>query len=227
VLCSQLTLRFTAYAPLVGTGPLWRAPALATITTPTVLLAHLATTGALPAWPVTLAVVAVGLIVGALAPAVRTAGLAVVVGISQLSGDALLMLTEQRPGGGCLPAVGRGAALGLRMAALREDPACPPGTMATGPFTQAALLGVLTAAVLVVTHLLFATLGGMLVTAVERSVGALRAIAALVTPRPVRLPPPATGSGNTPPAPVRVPLPRRTVPLALTHRGPPVRLGAR
>ncbi|HEY6794537.1 MAG TPA: hypothetical protein VI248_07625 [Kineosporiaceae bacterium] len=124
-----------------------QAAAIGAIGVPAALIAHLVVTGA-PASAaaglgVTLAVVAVA----AVAPTRTTAGLALVTAVTQLAAHTVLaVLPSGAPGQGpaCIPAVGRAATLGLHLAVLRTDGACPSGTLAVDGLavTAATALGV-------------------------------------------------------------------------------------
>jgi hypothetical protein len=198
-----------------------RAAALTLLTAPAVLLAHLGTTGAAPPLVAVLAVAAVAFGLGATLPVRGAPALAAVIGLAQVTGHLVLAVTPGGGGQGCLPAVGRGAELGLQVTLFGAE-GCPPGTYAAGGGLSAAAVAALaTAAVLVVTHLTVAAAGGLLVAAAEGCAAVIRALAALV--RPPLLPRiPVAVPVTAPPAhPEPLRLDGTRVPVALTHRGPP------
>lgn len=211
---------------LAARGP--RAAAVAMLTVPIMLLAHLLTTNAVPG------IVAIILLTGtvlAVTAATGTAGrwrLALVVGSAQFAGHALLATLQPASGsapgapGGCLPVVGRGAALGLQLALLRHDAACPQGSLTTGPTATAAVAAVLAACLIVAGHTLVAVLAAVLVTAAAAALNALRACATLTL---VRVPPAAVPIAS-PRAVTAAPAAHRTLralwsPRPAHRRGPP------
>jgi hypothetical protein len=169
-----------------------RATAAAVITVPCVLIAHLLTTGAVASAPVSALIALLVLTVTALLPARSTTGLALVAGAAQLVAHTALALWPAVPGAGtgavgCLPAVGRGAELGLRLAVLRADGGCPAGTLAAGATLTGALAAVVTAVVIVAAHIAIATLTGLLLSGAQSVcivVAGLLTTAALVLRRP-------------------------------------------
>ena len=199
-----------------------RALALTALTAPAVLAAHLLTTGAAPALAGVLAVSGVAFALGALVRVSGAPALAAVIGAAQVAGHGVLTLSPGGgvAGGGCLPAVGRGAELGVQVTLFGAE-GCPPGTYAGGALTGAAVAALVTAAVLVVTHLAVAAAGGLLLAAAEGCAAVRRAFAALV--RPLVLPRlPVAGRLAAPPDhPQPLRLDGTRVPVALTHRGPP------
>jgi hypothetical protein len=202
-------------------GRVPRAAALTLLTAPAVLVAHLVTSGATPPLAALVAVAAVAFGLGAIVPVSGAPALAAVIGLAQLAGHAVLALAPGTGGGGCLPAVGRGARLGMQVTLFGAE-GCPPGTYAAGgTLSRTAVAALVTAAVLVVVHLLVAAAGGLLVAAVEGCAAVRRAFAALV--RPPALPRlPVAVRVTDPPAhdePLR--LDGTRLPVALTHRGPP------
>lgn len=149
-----------------------RATAVAVITLPCVLLAHLLTTGTVASLPASALSALLVLVVTALLPARSTAGLALVAGAGQLAAHTALAFWPAGQGAGtgavgCLPAVGRGAELGLRLAVLRADGGCPTGTLAAGAALTGALTAMLTAVVIVAAHTAVATLTGVLMSGVQ------------------------------------------------------------
>jgi hypothetical protein len=197
-----------------------RALALTALTAPVVLVAHLLTVGVAPPLVAVLAVTLVSLGVGVLARVDGAPALAAVIGLAQVAGHTVLALTAGGPNDACLPAVGRGATLGMQVTLFGAD-GCPPGTYTGGTLSRTAVAALTTAAVLVMAHLVAAAAGGLLVAAVEGCRSVLRAFAVLITP-PARLRLPVTPRLADPPdhpEPLRLDAVR--VPVALTHRGPP------
>lgn len=172
-----------------------QATAVATIGVPGILLAHLLTTGD-AAGPLAVAAVAVAVLaVAALLPARTTSGLALVTAATQLAGHTVLTLATAHGStpDGCIPAIGRGASLGLRLALLEADATCPAGTLAPGPAAgvgAAALSAVLAAVTILAGHAAAAGLTGLLLTVARRAVGTgrrLRVLAGALTGLPARL----------------------------------------
>jgi hypothetical protein len=203
-----------------------RAAAVCLLTVPTILMAHLMTARTVPAPAV---IVLLAVVVFAVTVATTNPGrwrLALVVGLAQAAGHGLLAGVHPSSGpassGGCLPIVGRGAELGLRLALLRHDTSCPHGGIATGPTTTAALAAALTAVLILAVHSVIALLAAALVTAGGVAVQTLRSCAALV--RPVLASPAAPV-----PAPLRVaaaptadrPVRTTWTPRPALRRGPP------
>jgi len=198
-----------------------RAAALTLLTAPAVLLAHLGTTGTAPPLVAVLAVAAVAFGLGATLPVRGAPALAAVIGLAQLAGHVVLALAPGDAGQGCLPAVGRGAELGVQVTLFGAD-GCPPGTYAAGGgLSSAAVAALATAAVLVVSHLLVATAGGLLVAAAEGCAAVVRACAAIVRPPALPRTPVAVRLSAPPAHPEPLRLDGTQVPVALTHRGPP------
>jgi hypothetical protein len=144
-----------------------QAIAVATLGVPGILLAHLLTTGTLARGADASAVTVAVLVVATLRLARTTAGLALVTATAQLVGHSVLTVTEANGTAptGCLPAMGRGASLGLHLALLRSDVACPAGTLAPGPAassTAATLAAVLTALTIIAGHGIAAAVTGAL-----------------------------------------------------------------
>ena len=171
-----------------------------------------------------------GFLLTAAIPAHRPGQLAAVVGIAQTAGQLLLVVHRPGPGGGssgCVPAIGRGAELGLRLTLLRQEPTCPNGTLAVSTTGTAATAVILTALAILLGHTLVALLAAAVPLAAEATVATVRALRALVTP--------ATPS---PLAPCAAPRALRATPLATrpVHspwtprpaptRGPPPPAGA-
>ena len=190
------------------------------------LLAHLIIAHRIPSVP---AIAGVGVVVLAIVralPARSRIGLAAVVALAQVAGQGLLALLHAGPANapatGCLPAFGRGAAIGLRLTLLRHDPGCPPGTLVPGPGATAAGAAMLAAGLILLGHTVVAVFAAVLVSAATAAVAAVRGLAALIT---VRTPSPVPG----PPAPSALlaragsdPLPpHRWIPRPSWVRGPP------
>lgn len=210
----------------IPAGVRWAtAAALALLTVPATLLAHLLTTGRAPSSAAVAAVAGGTVLLAATLPVRGRAGAAAVVAAAQAGGHTLLTLLGPTGTGtptGCLPALGRGAEAGLRLAVLRHDAACPPGEVAAGPTATTATAVLLTAAVVLAGHAAVAVIGGWLLTAVATAVTlALTRLSAIA----VRLPGPARPHGtprDVPPGPAYPPVLRpRLVPAAVGLRAPP------
>jgi hypothetical protein len=133
---------------------LGRAAAMTASCLPVLAVTHLATSGATPPGLV-LALVGLTLFGAALlVPAAGTLAPISMTVAAQLLGQVLLSLWHfgAEASGGCLPAVGTGARLGLRLAILRIGPTCPNGTALAGPTTRAALTAVLVAVAVLAAH---------------------------------------------------------------------------
>jgi hypothetical protein len=169
-----------------------QATSVAAVTLPCVLLAHLLTTGTVVSAPAAALCGLVVLLVGGAVPARSTGRLALCVGSAQVAAHAVLALLPAQAVGtprGCLPAVGRGAELGLRLAVLRPDSGCPTGTLAAGTTITAAVAAMLTAVVIVAGHAAAAALSGALLAGARTVLAVVVALVALValvlTARPV------------------------------------------
>lgn len=208
-----------------------RAATATLFAVPMMLLAHLVTAHAAPRPSV--AVLVAGTVFG-LTAATGTRSrwrLAAVVGLAQFAGHAVLAVLHPAAGpasaGGCLPMVGRGAELGLRLALLRQDSSCPPGSVSAGPATTAALAGLLTAGLILLTHSVLAVVTALLVTAGELAVRTVRACAVLTVPRAVPARVPVTAAPPLPPPAARHrPIRTRFVPAPSRRRGPPATVTA-
>jgi len=155
-----------------------QSAAVGAVALPCALFAHLLATGTTADLATTTAVVVVVLAAGAVAPARTAARLALVTALAQVAAQSVLALLTHGGGPGqapaCIPVVGRAASLGLQLAVLDHDPACPTGTV-TVQVTAAAVLAAATAAVIVVAgHALVAVLSGL-------ALGRATAAATLVT----------------------------------------------
>jgi hypothetical protein len=218
---SQATLRTLDDVTRDAARRVPRAAALTLLTAPAVLLAHLGTTGAAPPLVAVLAVAAVAFGLGATLPVRGAPALAAVIGLAQLGGHVALTLAPGGGGQGCLPAVGRGAQLGVQMTLFGAE-GCPPGTYAAGGGLSAAAVAALaTAAMIVVTHLVVAAAGGVLVAAAEGYAALVRALAALVRPPVLPRTPVAVRVAAPPTHAEPLRLDGTRLPVALTHRGPP------
>jgi hypothetical protein len=162
---------------------------LSLLAVPAILVAHLLTARTIPPAEI---VVLITLVVFAVTAATATRNrwsLALTVGLAQAAGHALLAMlspvTSTTSPRGCLPMVGRGAKLGLQLALVRHDDACPQGAVAAGPTTTAALAALLSASLILAVHGVIAALAAALVTAAEFALRTLRSCAALVHPAPV------------------------------------------
>ncbi|HET9656036.1 MAG TPA: hypothetical protein VFP72_11825 [Kineosporiaceae bacterium] len=209
-----------------------RAGAVCLLAVPAMLLAHLVTARAIPSAGVIALVCAVVLVVTAACGSRSRWRLALTVGLAQAAGHGLLAVLHPATGpdssGGCLPMVGRGAALGLRLAFLQQDAACRPGTLATGPTAAVAVGALLTALLILTGHGLVAVLAAVLVCAGHLAVEAVRACLGSVTFRTANPP------GIPVDAPRRMlpglrtvhPLQARWQPGPARRRGPPAVLPA-
>lgn len=195
------------------------------------LLAHLITARAVPGpGVVTLVAAVVFGLAAATAPGTRWR-LALTVGLAQVTGHGLLALmpfiTGSTSPSGCLPAVGRGAELGLRLALFRPDAACSQGDLAIGPTTTAAVAAVLTASLILLAHGAIAILAARLVTGGELAVRTLRHCTTSVSPVLACPHVPVITSrqvtvGSVTAGPVRP----RCSPRPVSRRGPPTPLRA-
>lgn len=136
--------------------------------TPVMLVSHTAVAGAPPSAATASAVVLLMFAAVLVGPWRGRAGLAVTAGACELAGQSVLALatTQQGQAVGCLPLVGRGADVGLRLALVRYDPVCPHGTMALQPRGAALAALLLAAAAVVVVHLMALALADAAVGAV-------------------------------------------------------------
>lgn len=203
-----------------------RAASVCLLAVPTMLLAHLVTARAIPRPAVVVLVTAAVFAVTTVSRTRSRWRLAVVVGLAQAAGHALLAAAHPVAGpdstGGCLPVVGRGAELGLQLALLRHDASCPKGGLAVGPSTTAAVAALLTAALILAAHSLIAVLAATLVSAAEVAVATLRSCTRLVRPPlpPVVVPVAAPRQVTAAPTADR-PLRPLWTPRPALRRGPP------
>jgi hypothetical protein len=210
-----------------------QAVAVAAVGVPCVLLGHLIVTGAPAPAAATWLVVAAVLAVAALVPARSAGRVALVAGLGQLAGHAVLAAGPAgEPGAplGCIPAVGRAASLGLHLAALRTSPTCPADTLAVGPALAAATTAAVVALAIVAGNALVAMLTGVLVAA-ALATGTLSAVLAgtvgRILARTLRLlqGPLAVVAPARPPVVDRPVVPRRPptrwTPGVVALRGPP------
>jgi hypothetical protein len=209
-----------------------RATAATAITLPCVLLAHLLTAGVVASATATALSALLVLAVTVVLPARSRTGLALVAGAGQLCAHAALALQPAANGSGtgaigCLPAVGRGAEFGLRLAVLRADGGCPAGTLAPGASLTGALAAITTAVVILLGHAAVAALTGVLLAAAEAvatRAAALRSAALLVLRRPPLWLPVSEVAAAAPAA--RRWFRSRPHPAPLLRRGPPAAVGA-
>ena len=206
-------------------GRVARAVAVAALTLPVILIAQQATGGPRPAL---LALVAAGLAVTlvALALPARTPGrLAAVVGLAQLAGHATLtLLAAPAVRGGCLPTVGRGAAIALRFRLVDRSAGCPPGTLVPGMAGRAALVCLLLAGGVLLCHTVAAAVAGLLVVAAEAAISGLSGLIALALPFRIAHPgwrPLVASRPALPIALVPLPHPRPGRDEPVLRRGPP------
>ena len=214
-----------AVQPTPAEVPRWaRGCAVALVTAPGVLLAHLLTAGSTPSAAAVLLVAAVVAAVAWAVPAGGARATAAVAAAAQLAAHAVLAVAvpPDAAGTGCLSVVGRGAD-----ALVHPSAACPPGAVplpAGGPAVLTAVLAAAGAAVLVLAGSgVLAAVSGALVVALAAGAAAVRALAGAVVPVLVeagvlRLP-----VRRVPPTPAPGPVPLRTLWRAGTpaRRGPP------
>lgn len=225
-----------SYAGRVGTGRLVRGVAVATLSAPLLVLTQLVTGAAGPSPRVLLAALLAVAAVAVLAGGVLDDGgldgggtlrTALVTGTAQLAGYAVLAAAGPGTGGGCLPAVGRGAGALLGL----EVPA--DGCLAAGPYTLVggAVTAVMVATGILLGHALLAGLGARLLVLTGcalRLAGTVARAAARVAVRLLPpLPGPVTGTADTrtrrtTPAAPR-PLPAGHPARRPSRRGPPAR----
>ena len=203
--------------------PRWaRGCAVALVTAPGVLLAHLATTGTAPSTLATLLVCAVVAAVAGVLPAGSARTTAAVAAVAQLAGHAVLAIAVPRDaaGAGCLSVVGRGAD-----ALVHPASACPPGAVPVSLGIVAVLTAVVAAAGAALLVLagsgVVALVAGAFAVALAAGSGAVRALARAVVPvivdgAALRLPVPAV-------LPVPLPAPARLP--SVWHPGTPARRG--
>ena len=214
----------TATAPTQPRHRAARAVVVAALVTPAVVLAHLLTRGALPGTAGLLAVAGLAGLVTLVVPAQGRFRLAAVVVAAQVAGHTLLAATSGSAAG-CLPAVGRGARAGLRLALLRTDAVCEPGTLAAAPALTALVGSALTGLAVVAGHLLVASLSARLVGAWETLLARVADVVAAVLPALPRVlaPVPAAPRSTRPVREaVRPAAARLHVPAPLVRRGPPL-----
>jgi len=213
-----------------------RAVAVAAVGVPCALLAHLLTTGRTASAPAAVLAVVAVLAVAAAVPARTASGLALLTALSQVAAHSVLaVLAAGAPGGApaCLPAVGRAASLGLHLAVLRADGACPAGSLAVAPTVATTVTALVTALVILAGHGLVALLAGLvlgralvaaellacvaglLARVLHRTAALLGVLARVTLPRPV-LPPVRRGDHRPPTV-----LAGRWSPGAVSRRGPP------
>ncbi len=205
-------------------APRWaRGSAIALLTAPGVLVAHLLTTGAVPAAVPALVVGVVVTLVACLLPAGGAGSTAAVAGLAQLAGHGVLALTaREAPGGGCLSVVGNGAETGVRFALAQRAGACPPGAVPAGPGLTAVVAAVTAAFVVLLGHAVLAALTGALVAAAATGLAVAGRLAAAVRPLLLLLAgAPRTGDVRRLPAPAPVPLTMLWRPGPRLDRGPP------
>ena len=211
--------------PTTAGAPRWaRGSAVALVTAPGVLLAHLATSGSLPSPVAALLVCTVVAVVAGVLPAGGAGTTAVVAAVAQLGGHAVLAVAvpSDADGTGCLSVVGRGAD-----ALVHPASTCPPGTVPVSVGIIAALAAVLAAAgaaalVLAGSGVLAVVAAGVVV-ALAAGATAVRALLRAVVPvlldaAALRLPVRPTVA-----APRPAPAPLRSVwsPGTPARRGPP------
>jgi len=144
-------------------------------------VSHALTTGSAPAPLPLLAAVAAVCVVAVLARPVTRLGTMLATGGSLVAGHTVLASLGGVLGGiagqGCLPAVGRGARVGLWLAMLQPDGSCPVGTYAAGPMSL--LAPVILAVVIVAGHAAVAVTAGV-TAGLASAAGRMRRLAARV-----------------------------------------------
>lgn len=214
-----------AVEPMPAEVPRWaRGCAVALVTAPGVLLAHLATSGSIPSPVAALLVCTVVAVVAGVLPGSGALTTAVVAAAAQLAGHAALAIAvpSDADGTGCLSVVGRGAD-----ALVHPASACPPGTMPVSLGFAAALTAVLAAAGAAVLVLagsgVLAVVAAGVVVALATGAAAVRSLLRAVVPvlvdaAALRLP-----VRPDVPAPRPAPAPLRSVwqPGTPARRGPP------
>jgi hypothetical protein len=211
-----------------------QAVAIAAVGVPAALLAHLLATGG-PARPgPALAVIAAVLTVAVL-PARTSAGLALVTALTQVAAQTVLaVLPAEAPGGSppCIPAVGRAATLGLRLAVLRTDGSCPSGSLALDGLAAAALTAGVVALAILAGNAAVAVLTGLLLGRAVLATELLTGLAGVLLRVLTRTAALLGWAPRVPLGTVRVRRPRRTIrrtagdrwrPGAVAWRGPPRR----
>jgi hypothetical protein len=158
-----------------------QAIAVAALGVPAILFAHLLATDVVARPALVGSVVLAVLAVAAALPARGRAGLTLVTAATQVAGHTVLTLATA--GGaapsGCIPVVGRGARLGLQLALLQEDAACPAGSLAPGPTAvpaAATLTAVLATLAVLAGHAAAAVVTGRLLAAGARTADVVRAV---------------------------------------------------
>jgi hypothetical protein len=200
--------------------PLSRLLTVPALAVPGAVAGHLAVTGTLLPWQVAAAGGGLSALLGVLLPGRGRVAATLAVASAALGAQAVV-LTTVGGGQGCLPAVGQGAEVGLRLALLRRDAACPAGTFAAGGLTRVGLSVLLTGVLVILGNLLLAVGGGRCIAVAEFALAHVRAVfthARLILPRPLVLP---SQRRVLPSRAVLVPRCTHRVPIALTRRGPP------
>ncbi len=204
---------------------LFRALGFVAVTVPAVLVVHGLVGGALPSLPLLLvaAVLAgmAGWCTSGRDTGVVTASLAGV----QLLLHSLLYVGSGQPSTGCLPAIGRGARLGVDFALLRPATACGPDGYAVGVGGYAAVATVLVAVTLVAGQLLTAAVGMLALRVVEAWCAMAQALVRLVSPI-VLTPVPLTPRLPLRPAPLLSPAVQSPFTRPFLRRGPPAAVRA-
>ncbi len=165
---------------------LGRALAIAALTLPVMVFAHLSTAAHLPSPSALIAAAAlvVGLVCLVGGPGrdgePRSGRLLIAVALAQIGGQAAFSASA---GGGCLPVVGRGAELGVRFALLRHDSACPQGTLAMTEAAATSASLAYAAALVLLVHVAAAGLGARTVLGTERALRSARIIASQAAAR--------------------------------------------
>lgn len=188
------------------------------------MLAHFVVGGLLPSTALMLLAALVALVVGwstgDRGPAPVMLSLAGV----QLLLHGLLYFGSGEPSSACLPAIGRGARVGVDLALLRPAPACGPDGYVVGAGGYAAVAAVLLAASLVAGQILVAAVGTLTLRVVEISWSVAQSLVRLVSPivlTPVQLTPRVPFRQ----APMLVPVTESPSSRPFLRRGPPAPSG--
>jgi hypothetical protein len=211
-----------------------QAVAVAAVGVPAALIAHLLVTGSPAGATAGLAVTLAVLVVAAALPARTAAGLALVTAVTQLAAQTVLaVLPGTAPDGApaCIPAVGRAATLGVRLAVVHTDGACPSGTLAVADLAAAALAALGVAAAILAGNAALALLTGLLLGRALLAGEVLAALAGVLLQVLARTAallgwappvPPGAVAVRRPPRATRLPAPNRWRPGAVARRGPPL-----
>jgi len=201
-----------------------RAFGFVALTVPAVTLAHGVVGGVFPSATLMLLAAVVALVAGwstgDRGPGPMMLSLAGV----QLLLHGLLYFGSGEPSSACLPAIGRGARMGMDLALLRSAPACGPDGYLVGVGGYAAVAAMLLAVSLVVGQILVAALGTLALWVVEVSWAVAQSLVRLVSPivlMPVQLTPRVPFR----PAPLLLAVTESPSSRPFLRRGPPASSG--